>query len=331
MLDLNNPMVLAVLAFLCFAGMALAVGLVILGRGSQTDQRLTNLLSQRHTPASGDSHPGSAPDNIWKDDPFQDSTKNLIDNLLPQMPSLQKTFEQADVNIKPSGLVSMGAVMAVLAAALCSYIGVPALWLPIPALLVFTLPWFWLFWKRGNRLKTFGGQLPDAMELLARALRAGQSLAAGMHICAEEMPEPISKEFGRVYEEQNMGITLEDALRNMCDRVPGNLDLKFFVTAVIIQRQTGGDLAEILEKIGYIIRERFRILGQVKALTAEGRLSGAILLAMPPALFLIVLYLNPDYVSLLWTDPIGRKMSVYALLLQLFGAWIIKKIVDIKV
>ena len=144
---------------------------------------------------------------------------------------------------------------------------------PLGAVLFFTLPWLWLYKKRASRLKKFAGQLPDAMELVARALRAGHSLAAGMHVVAEEMPAPISKEFGRVYEEQNLGIPLEEALKGMCDRVP-NLDLRFFVTSVAIQRQTGGDLAEILDRIGHVIRERFKILGQVKALTAEGRLSG---------------------------------------------------------
>src|SRR5204862_3478519 len=130
--------------------------------------------------------------------------------------------------------------------------------LPVGALVFFTLPWLWLHAKRASRLKKFAGQLSDAMELVARALRAGHSLAAGMHVVAEEMPAPISKEFGRVYEEQNLGIQLDEALKHMCDRVP-NLDLKFFVTSVAIQRQTGGDLAEILDRIGYVIRERFKI------------------------------------------------------------------------
>src|SRR5437762_5572915 len=112
---------------------------------------------------------------------------------------------------------------------------------PIGAVLLFSMPWLWLSYKRAGRLKKFAGQLPDAMELVARALRAGHSLAAGMHVVAEEMPAPISKEFGRVYEEQNLGIPLEEALLSMCVRVP-NLDLKFFVTSVAIQRQTGGDL-----------------------------------------------------------------------------------------
>ena len=144
--------------------------------------------------------------------------------------------------------------------------------------MLFALPWLWLWNKRRMRLNKFAGQLSDALELVARALRAGHSLAAGMHVVAEEMPAPIAEEFNRVFEEQNLGIPIEDSLKSMCDRVP-NLDLRFFVTSVGIQRQTGGDLAEILDKIGYVIRERFRILGQVKALTGEGRLSGVVLIA----------------------------------------------------
>jgi tight adherence protein B len=202
--------------------------------------------------------------------------------------------------------------------------------MPVGALLMFTVPWIWLWWKRASRLKKFASQLPDAMELVARALRAGHSLAAGLHVVAEEMPDPIAKEFRRVYEEQNLGIPLEEALMHMCDRVP-NLDLRFFVTSVNIQRQTGGDLAEILDRIGHVIRERFKILGQVKALTAEGRLSGIVLIALPIGLFLLMMYMKPDYIRLLWTDPMGIKMSIGAIVLMLIGAYAIKKIVDIKV
>ena len=119
-------------------------------------------------------------------------------------------------------------------------------------------------------------------------------------------------------------------MSNLCNRVP-NLDLRFFVTSVAIQRQTGGDLAEILDKIGYVIRERYRILGQVKALTGEGRLSGVVLIALPFVLFLTMLHLKPDYVQSLWTDPLGIKMSLYAMASQIGGAIMIKKIVDIKV
>jgi tight adherence protein B len=206
----------------------------------------------------------------------------------------------------------------------------PLVLIPVNGLVAFSLPLIWLWNKRRTRLKKFGSQLPDALELVARALRAGHSLAAGLHVVAEEMPSPVADEFGRVFEEQNLGIPIEDAMKSMCDRVP-NLDLRFFVTSVGIQRQTGGDLAEILDKIGYVIRERFRILGQVKALTGEGRLSGVVLIALPFALFGFMLNAKPDYVESLWTTDLGKKMSVLAIIAQIVGAIVIRKIVNIKV
>jgi tight adherence protein B len=147
---------------------------------------------------------------------------------------------------------------------------------------------------------------------------------------SEEMAAPISVEFARAYEEQNLGIPIEVALRNMVKRIP-NLDLKFFVTAVAIQRQTGGDLAEIIDKICEVVRERFKILGMVQALTAEGRLSGAVLMALPIGLFIAVYFINREYVMLLFSCPFGKKMVGFALLMQVFGAVAIKKIIDIKV
>ncbi len=166
--------------------------------------------------------------------------------------------------------------------------------------------------------------------MLARSLRAGQSLGFGFNMVATEMPLPIAKEFGRVFEEQNLGIALDDSLRGLSNRIP-NLDLTFFATAVILQRQTGGDLAEILDKIGSLIRDRFRIWGQIQALTGEGRLSGTVLLALPFALFLAVHHLNAEYVSVLFTDPMGKKMLAVAIFMQILGALVIRKIVDIKV
>jgi len=255
--------------------------------------------------------------------------KTLMDRVMPDFFTFTRVFEQADCNIKPSALFGISLALSAVGAALSIWL-INLYVLPVGAFLFFTLPWVWLFNKRNQRLKKFAGQLSDAMELVARALRAGHSLAAGMHVVAEEMPAPVSKEFGRVYEEQNLGIPLEEALKSMCDRVP-NLDLKFFVTSVAIQRQTGGDLAEILDRIGHVIRERFKILGQVKALTAEGRLSGVVLIALPIGLFLMMMWMKPDYIELLWKEPMGVKMSIGAIILMMLGSIAIKKIVDIKV
>ncbi len=144
------------------------------------------------------------------------------------------------------------------------------------------------------------------------------------------MEEPLAREFGRAFEEQNLGIPLDEAIEEMSERIP-NMDLRFFATAVILQRQTGGDLAEILDKIGHLVRERLQILGQIQALTGEGRMSGAVLLSLPPVLFVVMLKLNYDYVIMLFTDDIGRKLLCLGLVTQIIGAMVIKKIITIKV
>jgi tight adherence protein B len=268
--------------------------------------------------------------DIIRKSAFENDKKSLLEIITPNLPSLQKIFEQADCHIKASSLLGIGLLLGVLGTTASWLAHVPWFFAPLVGIVFFLIPFLWVLNKRRVRLKKFAAQLPDALELVARALRAGHSLGAGMHVVAEEMPSPISDEFGRVYEEQNLGIPVEDSLRNICERIP-NLDLRFFVTSVAIQRQTGGDLAEILDKIGHVIRERYRILGQVKALTAEGRLSGVVLIALPFVLFLVMLHIKPDYIQVLWTEPLGIKMSVFGLIMQILGALTIKKIINIRV
>ena len=184
--------------------------------------------------------------------------------------------------------------------------------------------------RKQKRIRKFVDAMPEAVELIGRALRAGHGLASGLHLVAEEMRGPIADEFGRVFEEQNLGIPIELSLRNMADRIPV-MDVRFFVIAVIIQRATGGDLAEVLDKIGRLIRQRYELLGHVRALTAEGRLSGIVLLALPPGLLAFLSFSNYGYISPLFTTSVGTKMLVITGVLQLLGAWMINKIVAIKV
>ena len=165
---------------------------------------------------------------------------------------------------------------------------------------------------------------------MSQALRAGQSLPAGIQLVGTQIGDPLGPEFHRAFEQQNLGMTLSDSLKAMTERVP-NLDLRFFATAVVLQRQTGGDLAEILDKISKLTRERFQIRGQIQALTGEGRISGIVLLGLPPILFGVMLKLNYDYVMMLFEDPLGQKMLIAAVILQFVGALAIKKIIDIKV
>ncbi len=239
-------------------------------------------------------------------------------------------FEQADTTLTPTAFFVISSSLAGLGWIAAWLAGSPFGLLPISAVACGVLPLGWLIMRRRKRMRKFAQQLPDALELIGRALRAGHSLSSGFHLVSEEMPEPMGREFGRVFEENNLGVDIDDSLRSMTDRIP-NLDLKFFVTAVVLQRQTGGDLAEILDKIGHLIRERFQIWGQVQALTGEGRLSGIVLLALPPLLFIAVYRLNPDYIMLLFTDPMGKQMLAIAIVLQLLGALVIRKIVNIKV
>lgn len=313
------------ISFLVFVGVTALLGVLafVFGEGSSKISDRLDLLTGRKKKDD----PGM---NILKKTAFDRDRKSLIEMLTPNLPSLHKLIEQADAHIKPSTLFGIGLILGVLGFTASWMAGVKIWLAPILGLIMLLVPFTWLLAKRAKRLSSFAAQLPDALELVARALRAGHSLAAGMHVVAEEMPSPISDEFNRVYEEQNLGIPIEDALKGMCERVP-NLDLRFFVTSVLIQRQTGGDLAEILDKIGYVIRERFRILGQVKALTAEGRLSGVILIALPFGLFLLMMHVKYDYIEKLWTHEFGIKMAIGALIMQVLGAIVIRKIVNIKV
>jgi len=260
----------------------------------------------------------------------QNEGKGLLESLMSNWFNLPRLFEQADVKTPISTFLGMCVGIGVGAAALCGVAGVHWGLAPVVGISFSGLPFFWILFRRKSRLSKFASQLSDSLELIARALRAGHSLAAGFQLVAQEGSDPIASEFGRVFEEQNLGIPFEEALGNICERVP-NLDLKFFVTAIVLQRQTGGDLAEILDKIGRLIRERYKILGQVQALTGEGRLSGVVLLALPPVLFVTVYRMNPEYMMLLFTDDLGKKMLLFGVFSQLVGALVIRKIVNIRV
>jgi tight adherence protein B len=318
-----NPALIPIFVFLGVTAAIAACAFVFRDQAQPTSTRLDLLVGKR-------SRQDQQQADILRKSAFEGDKKSLLEALTPKFLSPQKMFEQADCHIKPSTLFGIGLLLAAIGATGTVLAQLPLLLLPINAFVMFTLPFLWLYFKRAGRLKKFGTQLPDALELVARALRSGQSLALAMHVVGEEMPDPIASEFGRVFEEQNLGIPIEDSLKNMCERVP-NMDLRFFVTSVGIQRQTGGDLAEILDKIGYVVRERFRILGQVKALTGEGRLSGVVLIALPFALFGFMLNMKPDYVEVLWKTELGKKMSAFAIVAQILGALVIRKIVNIKV
>jgi tight adherence protein B len=192
------------------------------------------------------------------------------------------------------------------------------------------LPWAALVLTRSRRLRAFEKSFPEAIDLLGRAVRAGHAFTTGLEMIAQEMPQPLAGEFRITYEEQNFGLPLKDALLNLTERVP-LVDVRFFVTALLVQKESGGNLAEILDKLAYVVRERFRILGEIRIKTAQGRMTAAILFALPPALALLLKVLNPEYMRPLFEDPWGPWIIGTALLLQLIGGGILWKIVNIEV
>ncbi len=296
--------------------------------GTRLEDRL-DLLTGANTPAA-------AKDGLLKQASVLarplDQGPGILDALVERFSSfnLQRMFAQADTSLTTAQLAVISAVLAAAGVTLSIFLKSPAAMVPLAGIAMGMLPAGWLLYRRRQRLKLFAAQLPDALEMLARGLRAGQSLAFGFNMVGSEMGAPIGKEFNRIFEEQNLGIPMEESLNSLSQRIP-NLDLKFFITAVLLQRQTGGDLAEILDNIGSLIRDRFRIWGQVQALTGEGRLSGVVLLALPLVLFVTVYQLNPKYVETLFTDPLGKKMLAFAVIMQIVGALVIRKIVNIKV
>lgn len=243
---------------------------------------------------------------------------------------LQSTLDQANLQWTASKMLLNLTLAASILLALTVVIG-QSIFVGLGiALAVYILPILYLFHRRKKRLKKLVLQLPDVFELLSQALRAGHSLASGMQLIAREMSEPAGTEFGRVFHEQNLGLKIEDALLNMANRMDV-LDVRFFVTAVLIQRQTGGDLAEVLDKIGAVIRDRIKLHGTVQALTAEGRMSGGVLLALPILVYLAMLKINYDYAMMLVYHPTGQIMAVAAIVMMLMGWVLIRKIINIKV
>lgn len=320
-----SPLIIAIVAFVGVTSLVGGVAMVLNGRApSKVEDRLDVL-----TGASTHSSAADMKETSVLTQPL-DSMPGFAERLLNRFGNFSRLFEQADTTLTMPRFVAIAGFMALIGAGLGAMLGMHPGILPVLAVMMAFLPLMWLTMRRKRRMKAFAVQLPDALEMLARALRAGQSLPAGFNMVAAEMSPPINKEFGRVSEEQNLGCSMEESLESLTERVP-NLDLKFFATAIVLQRQTGGDLAEILDKIGRLIRERFQIWGQIQALTGEGRLSGAVLLALPVLLFFGVYYLNPDYVMLLFEDPLGKKMLAGAIVMQVLGALVIRKIVNIQV
>jgi tight adherence protein B len=231
---------------------------------------------------------------------------------------LSAWLEQTGVKTNISTVLLLALGMA----AGLGFIGWTLIGLPLAGLIIgglgFAAPFIYLNWKRSKRLYKFEEEFPEALDLISRALKAGHAFVTGLKMVADEMPEPIGPEFRKTFDEQNFGLPLKDALENLTARVP-SLDVRFFATAVLIQRETGGNLSEILETLAHVVRERFKILRQVRVHTAHGRFTGYVLLALPIFLMLALMYLNPDHMNLLFRERIGQFMLIGAVVMQSIG------------
>ncbi len=244
--------------------------------------------------------------------------------------ALQKTLSQAGMDMRAGNFLGIS-ILAGVVAGLLAWVFSNRMEVGWFALLVgFVLPYSYASFKRSKRFEKFEELFPEAIDTLARAVRAGHAFTTALEMITNEVAEPIAGEFRQLYEEQKFGMPVRDALFNLTDRVP-LVDVKFFVTAVMLQRETGGNLAEILDNLSYVIRERFKIQRQVRVYTAQGRLTMALLMGMPPIIVVVMLMLNPSFIHPLFSDPIGHTLLVAGITLQTIGYFVIRKIIRIQV
>jgi len=258
---------------------------------------------------------------------------------LPGMDRLIKTsagswlstlIEQSGVAVGP-GTVVMLSVLAGVGVGLVTMLFAPAWQFAVMAgAFGLTLPILWLKIMRGKRMRKFEEQFPEALDLLSRAIRAGHAFQSAMGMVADELPAPVGVEFKKSFEQQNYGLPLKEALNGLSERMP-LMDVRFFVTAVAIQRETGGNLAEILDNLAHVVRERFKILRQVRVHTAHGRFTGYVLLGLPAALAVALMFISPDHMRTLFTVKMGQTMVMGAIVMQTLGFIWIRKVIKIEV
>ncbi|MDP8989479.1 MAG: type II secretion system F family protein [Acidobacteriota bacterium] len=246
-------------------------------------------------------------------------------------PKLGTLMEQAGLNWPPARVVNLSIMT------FGSVLAMGWLFLPLPKLLTLgvalvaaALPWIYVVRKRKARLHKFEELFPETLEFVSRSMRAGHAFSVSLEMIHREFPEPISSEFRRTFEEHNLGLPIEVALQKLAKRVP-SLDVHFFVSAVLLQKRTGGNLAEILDKLAYVIRERFKLRGRIRAVSAHGKMTATALSLIPVAVAVLMFYTNPEYVKFFFTDDVGQIMLGSAVVLQLIGYGIMQKIVKIEV
>jgi tight adherence protein B len=262
-----------------------------------------------------------------------------LDSLLrrsSKISDLQPFLEQANLKIR-AGNILMLCVVSAVALGVTGFLAARSL--PPNQALLFAavgtiiggfLPYSYASYRRTKRFQKFEELFPEAIDTLARAVRAGHAFTTALELIANELSEPVASEFRKLFEEQKFGLPVRDALMNLTERVP-LVDVKFFVTAVMLQRETGGNLAEILDNLSYVIRERFKIMRQVRVYTAQGRLTMLLLMGLPPVIVVTMLLTSPAFIRPLFADPIGHFLVVAGIVLQTLGYFVIRKIIQIQV
>ena len=318
------------LAILVFVVVALAVFAAM----SLLDQRSAQARLIKERLANERQPPQRAPEEelaLLRDE--QLSQIPALDDLLrrsARVADLQKMLVQGGIAMRAGNFLGFSA-LAGLAATVVAYALSKRVEVAWVALLVgFLLPYSYASFRRNQRFEKFEELFPEAIDTLARAVRAGHAFTTALEMITNEVGEPVSGEFRQLYEEQKFGMPVRDALINLTERMP-LVDVKFFVTAVMLQRETGGNLAEILDNLSYVIRERFKIQRQVRVYTAQGRLTMALLMGMPPIIVTVMIVLNPSFIRPLFSDPIGHTLLVVGIILQTVGYFVIRKIIRIQV
>jgi len=318
---------MAVLVFLLVALAVFAAVSLLDQRSAQARLIKERLANERKTPERAVEEEMA----LLRDE--QLSRIPAIDTLLrrsSRVTEIQKMLTQGGLSMRAGNFLGLSALAGIVATVVAYMVSnrVEVAWV---ALLVgFMLPYSYASFRRNQRFEKFEELFPEAIDTLARAVRAGHAFTTALEMITNEVAEPVSGEFRQLYEEQKFGMPVRDALINLTERMP-LVDVKFFVTAVMLQRETGGNLAEILDNLSYVIRERFKIQRQVRVYTAQGRLTMALLMGMPPVIVIVMLLLNPGFIRPLFSDPIGHTLLVAGIILQTVGYFVIRKIIRIRV
>jgi tight adherence protein B len=248
----------------------------------------------------------------------------------PRIHKLDRLVEQANTRRPVGFYLSLSILLAVCGYLACALLTVNTLVRFLLPVILGSLPFFSIYLKKNRRMQKFGRQLPDALDLIVRALKAGHAFSSGIRMVADEFDDPVGPEFAKTMDEINFGVGVPEALINLSNRVDCP-DLKFFVISVIIQRETGGNLAEVLENISHLIRERFKLQGRIRVLSAEGKFSAIVLVALPFVVCFTLLLVNPGFLKPLYTDPAGKVMIAAAIIMMSMGIFVMKRMISIKV